>query len=204
MRFFFFILIIPIFLFSQHFEAGFIGGISTTQVSGDGLSGFNKIGPRIGLYVNRNINWYNIQLELQYLTKGSKKTTESANQNDYFNNLSFDFLNNYNFHLDYIGAPLVFSFNIKKNIKVELGSAINVLINQKEEIDFYIDNSREVNRVESAFLIGLVYKLNEKYALSIRGTNSIFPIRKHSSGEVYKLNRGQYNTALNFNILYKF
>ena len=114
MRFFFFILIIPIFLFSQNFESGFIGGFSTTQVSGDELSGFNKIGPRIGLYVNRNINWYNIQLELQYLTKGSKKTTDSSNQNDYFDNLSFDFLHNYNFHLDYIGVPLLFAFNIKK------------------------------------------------------------------------------------------
>ncbi len=204
MRFFFFILIIPIFLFSQNFEAGFIGGVSTTQVSGDGLSGFNKMGPRVGFYVNRKVNWYNIQLELQYLTKGSKKTINYSDQNKYIDNMSFDFLHNYNFHLDYIGVPLVFSFNIKKNITVELGSSINVLINQKEEIDFYIDNSREVNRVESVVLIGLVYKLNEKYSLNIRGTNSIFPIRKHSSGEVYRLNRGQYNTCLNFNILYAF
>ena len=40
---------------SQNFNAGWFAGISTTQVSGDELSGFNKIGPCIGLYINHNI-----------------------------------------------------------------------------------------------------------------------------------------------------
>jgi len=203
MRFFFFILIIPIFSFSQNFEAGFIGGISMSQVSGDNLSGFNKIGPRIGLFVNRNINWCNLQLELHYQTKGSRKTINHSDLHNYTDNLNNNFLSNYNLHLDYIGVPLLISFNYKSKIKVELGNTINILINQKEEIDYYLDNSRKVNRLEYAFLIGLSYKLNDKYSINIRGANSITPIRKHSSGEVYKLNRGQYNTTLSFNILYK-
>ena len=65
---------------SQNFNAGIIGGISTSQVSGDGLSGFNKIGPRIGLYVNREISWLSIQLELQYITKGSKKIINESDE----------------------------------------------------------------------------------------------------------------------------
>ncbi len=203
MRFFFFILIIPIFLYSQNFEAGFIGGISMSQVSGDNLSGFNKIGPRIGLFVNRDVNWYNLQLELHYQTKGSRKTINFSDQNNYTDNLNYNFTNDYNFQLDYIGVPLLFSFNYKKKIKVELGNTINILINQKEEIDYYLDNSRKVNRMEYTILIGLTYKLSDKYSLNIRGSNSIIPIRKHSSGGVYKLNRGQYNTTLSLNVLYK-
>jgi len=203
MYFFFYILIFPIFLFSQNFESGLIGGISMSQVSGDNLSGFNKIGPRIGLFVNRDINWYNLQLELHYQTKGSRKIINYSDQHNYVDNLNYDFISNYNFRLDYIGVPLLFSFNYKNKIKLELGNAINILINQKEEIDYYLDNSRKVNRLECAVLIGLGYKLSDKYSLNIRGSNSIIPIRKHSSGEVYKLNRGQYNTTLSFNILYK-
>lgn len=201
MKILFIILALPFICISQDFNAGIIGGFSTSQVSGDQLSGFNKIGPRVGVFVNRKINWYNLQLELQYISKGSKKIIN--NSNEYVDNLNYDFLNNYNFHLDYIGIPVLFSFDFKKRFKIELGHAINILINQKEEIDYYIENSRQVNRLESAIFISLVYKLSEKYSLNIRGSNSILPIRKHSSGEVYKLNRGQYNTVLCFSLYYK-
>ena len=195
MKTLFIILALPFICISQDFNAGIIGGFSTSQVSGDQLSGFNKIGPRVGFFVNRKINWYNLQLELQYIRKGSKNTINNSNEH-------IDHLN-YNLHLDYIGVPVLFSFDLKKKINIELGHAINILINQKEEIDYYIENSRQVNRLESAILISLVYKLSEKYSLNIRGSNSILPIRKHSSGEVYKLNRGQYNTVLCFSLYYK-
>jgi len=204
MRLFCYILILPIFIFGQNFKSGLIGGISMSQVSGDNLSGFNKIGPRIGLFVNRNINWYSFQLELHYQTKGSRETINYSEQHNFTDNLNYNFLSDYNFQLDYIGVPLLFSFDFINKIKVEFGNAINILINQKEKIDYYLDNSRKVNRLEYAFLIGVVYKLNNKYSINIRFSNSIFPIRKHSSGEVYRLNRGQYNSSLNFNILYNF
>ena len=58
------ILLFPVLCLCQDFNAGIIGGFSTSQVSGDELSGFNKIGPKIGFFVNREINWYNLQLEL--------------------------------------------------------------------------------------------------------------------------------------------
>tara|TARA_B100000902_G_C27195477_1_gene856236 strand:+ start:283 stop:897 length:615 start_codon:yes stop_codon:yes gene_type:complete len=204
MRLFCYILILPIFIFAQNFKSGLIGGISISQVSGDNLSGFNKIGPRIGLFVNRNINWYSFQLELHYQTKGSRETINYSEQHNFTDNLNYNFLSDYNFQLDYIGVPLLFSLDFTNKIKVEFGNAINILINQKEKIDYYLDNSRKVNRLEYAFLIGLVYKLNNKYSINIRFSNSILPIRKHSSGEVYRLNRGQYNSSLNFNILYNF
>ena len=188
---------------SQNFHGGIIVGTSTSQVSGDGLSGFNKIGPRLGIYIKRQINWYGLQLELQYLTKGSKKTPESANQNDYIDNLSFDLLNNYNFHLEYIGVPVLFFSNIRKNIQLELGTSFNFIIKQKEEIDFYTDNSREVHNIEAAILVGVTYPINNKFSLNTRLSNSILPIRQHASGETYRLNKGQYNTVLCFNIYYK-
>ncbi|MAQ47871.1 MAG: hypothetical protein CMD27_03230 [Flavobacteriales bacterium] len=186
-----FCLLLNSICFSQNFNGGIIGGLSTSQVSGDGLSGFNKIGPRLGLYVNRQIKWYGLQLELQYLTKGSKKNND-------VNNFTFD----YNFHLDYVGVPICFLANIGKNLKLELGTSFNFLIRQKEEIEFYIDNSRKVQNFETSIIIGLTYKINNKLSLNTRLSNSIIPIRPHASGETYQLNRGQYNTALCFNIHY--
>ena len=94
--------------------------------------------------------------------------------------------------------------NLNKKIEIEIGNEINVLVFQKEEIDYYVDNSREVNKLEYCFLFGLNYKINKKYSANIRATNSIIPIRKHSSGETYRFNRGQYNTTISINILYNF
>ena len=204
MKYFFLILFIPFLLYSQKFESGIIVGLSTTQVSNDNYSGFNKFGPRVGLFINRKLDWINIQLELQYLTKGSKQNSNNSTQNQSINNKSFSLNDSYNFNLNYVGIPLLFSLKVHEKIKLELGNSINILIKQKEEVDFYEIISRKVNRIESAILIGIIYELNKNYHINIRGSNSIFPIRKHSSGEVYGLNRGQYNTGLSFNLLYKF
>jgi len=43
---------------SQEFNAGISAGISTSQVSGDNLAGFNKAGIILGGFVNRKINNY--------------------------------------------------------------------------------------------------------------------------------------------------
>tara|TARA_B100000900_G_C20314852_1_gene607702 strand:+ start:21 stop:635 length:615 start_codon:yes stop_codon:yes gene_type:complete len=204
MKYFFLIFFFPFLLFSQKFESGIIVGLSTTQVSNDNYSGFNKFGPRFGLFINRNLKWCNIQLELHYLTKGSKQNSNNSTQNQSTNNDYLGFSNSYNFNLNYVGVPLLFSLNILEKIKLEVGSAINILIKQKEEVDFYEIISRKVHRIESTILIGIIYELNKNYHINIRGSNSIFPIRKHSSGEVYGLNKGQYNTGLSFNLLYKF
>ena len=204
MKYFFLILFLPFLLYSQKFESGIIVGLSTTQVSNDNYSGFNKFGPRVGLFINRKLDWINIQLELQYLTKGSKQNSNNSTQNQSTNNNSLSLNDSYNFNLNYVGIPLLFSLKIHEKIKLELGNSINILIKQREEVDFYEIISRKVNRIESAILIGIIYDLNKNYHINIRGSNSIFPIRKHSSGEVYGLNRGQYNTGLSFNLLYKF
>ena len=204
LKFYLFIFFLPFYLFSQNFNSGIICGLSLSQVSGDQLSGFNKIGPRLGLYVSREINWYKINLELQYLSKGSRETINYSEQNNYIDNLNYDFINNYNLKLNYIGIPVLFCFNLNKKIEIEIGNEINVLVFQREEIDYYVDNSREVNKLEYCFLIGLNYKINKKYSANIRATNSIIPIRKHSSGGTYRFNRGQYNTTVSINILYNF
>ena len=55
----FFLIILFIFQFNssaQEFNAGILSGLSTTQVSGDNLAGYNKAGLIIGGFVNRDIS----------------------------------------------------------------------------------------------------------------------------------------------------
>ena len=44
------------YCYGQNFKAGLIAGVSTSQVSGDQLGGFNKLGLKLGGSVNHFIN----------------------------------------------------------------------------------------------------------------------------------------------------
>ena len=63
--------------FSQSFQAGTIIGINTSQVSGDNLAGFNKLGARLGAFVNKKMGSFTAQIEFQYINKGSKELVDT-------------------------------------------------------------------------------------------------------------------------------
>ena len=185
----------------QNFKGGFFAGITSSQVSGDELGGFNKFGPSFGLFVKKHFDKYKFKVELLYTTKGSKRIlnfNELNNQNDF----AYDSYTNYNFHLDYIGVPLIIILDLKKKFEIELGTSFDFLINQSEEIEYYIDNSRKVKTLDLCIISGIKYLINEKIDFNLRLSNSILPIRPHASDQVYKLNMGQYNTTLNLSLHY--
>ena len=67
-----FYLFISSYCNGQNFKAGLIAGISTSQLSGDQLGGFNKLGIKFGASVNHFINSASRgQLALYYIDKGS-------------------------------------------------------------------------------------------------------------------------------------
>ena len=58
---------------SQNFNGGLIGGISTSQVSGDNLSGYNKAGLFLGLFSETPVSSItNLKMEMNFIQKGSK------------------------------------------------------------------------------------------------------------------------------------
>src|SRR5438132_3331012 len=72
-------------LYAQRFHAGVTGGISTTQVAGDQLSGFNKAGVIAGGFVNSSLSEKtSLQMEIIFIQKGSRKPVETDNDNQYY------------------------------------------------------------------------------------------------------------------------
>ena len=80
MKFLFIYFLIPtLSCIGQNFDAGFIGGINMSQISGDGYAGYNKIGMNFGSYIvlpnlkdKNNITSDNfIKIEMLYSQKGS-------------------------------------------------------------------------------------------------------------------------------------
>ena len=64
------------------------------------------------------------------------------------------------------------------------------------------NQSIKFNKVDLGAFIGMSHDLTDKIKLNSRISNSIIPIRAHTSGATYKLNKGQYNSVLSFALHY--
>ena len=91
---------------SQTFDLGLIGGINTSQVSGDGLGGYNKLGLRIGGFIKKELDHFNTQIELLYINKGSRSM--ALINNDY------SYIDNYILKLNYVEIPIIIEKKIYK------------------------------------------------------------------------------------------
>ena len=184
----------------QEFKGGVILGLSTSQVSGDDLAGFNKAGLVLGGFTNRILSSRNsLQLEIVYIQKGSRNpdiiNEESENYNKPYINLS------------YIEVPMLLKLNYNETLEYELGIQWAQLIN-----GYYIDNIGEMNSTIDPFIkndlsiaLGLNYFINQNISLNSRLTNSILPIGNEDYDNYTTYNsikKGKYNTTINFSIYY--
>ncbi len=189
---FIFFLILSHICVAQEFNAGPIIGLNTSQISGDGLGGFNKIGLNIGGFINRSFNGLQAQMELKYVQKGSRELINEGTYND-----------GYKFQINYIEVPISIKKNIQKKTMAEIGFSLGHLLNWNESYNGIDENGIDVKRIEYSILIGIEYELTERIYANTRISNSISPIRPHASNQTYKWNKGQYNTSIAFSIYYK-
>ena len=190
---------------SQKFNGGIIGGISISQVSGDDLAGFNCLGLVFGGFSNIKIsNKSKLQIEMIYSQKGS------GNLN--INNIQHsDYLKPY-IRMSYFEMPIFYKYLQNKDLEFEIGVATAYLIDGYFK-DTYgkIDNSSysPFTEYDLGISLGINYWLTNNLSLNTRYTNSIIPIGKedYNLGNIYSnnyVNKGKYNSVINFTIQYKF
>ena len=178
---------------AQNFGGGLILGISTTQVSGDNLGGFNKAGLLAGGFIDLQLsNTLKIQMEMTFIQKGSNNP--KMNENNYSD-----------ISLSYVEIPLLLKYQQSRTIAIEGGIETAFLISAFDN-DIYgqisSNSTREFNTTDIGVFIGLDYFINTRLILNSRISNSILPIRTHASGATFQLNKGQYNSALSFSLHY--
>jgi hypothetical protein len=162
---------------AQSFGGGIIVGASTSQVAGDLLGGFNKIGLLAGAYTNLKIK-ENIssQFEITYIEKGSRNP--KLHEDDTPDEIT----------LSYIEVPL----------------SVNL---QQKEMNDYLSEIKEIDpaftKYDFGIFAGINYHITDNIILNTRISNSIIPIRPHTFNLTDGLNKGQYNTVLSFTIHYK-
>lgn len=180
--------------YGQDFNGGVLGGINASQVFGDNFSGPNKAGLYLGLFVNRYFsNRSSIQLELDYIQKGSRKNPDGST-GDY---------DTYLLRLNYIELPVLYKYDFAEKGTLETGLSLGVLVNSFEEANGSTEISgQDFSSVDFSFNLGVYYTIVENLRINFRFSNSIIPIRPHSSGQTYRLNRGQYNQGFAFILHY--
>ncbi len=182
------------FSFSQNFKGGVIGGVSTSQVSGDNLGGFNKAGLYIGVFTELPISKIsNIKLEMNYIQKGSNNPKMLENG---YTDIS----------TSYIEVPISVNYYQNEITCFEVGIQTAFLLNFSDnDLSGAITNNPDTpdfNKIDLGAFIGMNYHLTDNILLNSRISNSILPVRPHASGAIYQLNRGQYNSVLSFTLHY--
>jgi len=182
--------------FSQHFEGGFFGGFTASQVDGDRFSGYNKVGITAGAYatkeISRNMNW---KTEIRYIQKGAyKKNTEMDPTL-------------FKTSLHYAEIPLILQYFYNEKVFFEGGLVPEILLASKEENEDGIipdDQSLPFHPFSLEITAGAGYFFTGNLAAGFRYTYSLLTARDHASGQTYLLNRGQYNNVLSFTLYYHF
>ena len=110
-------------LYGQDFKAGIIAGVVPSQVDGDNMSGFNKIGFTGGAYASKSLNnnWF-LQSEIIYTMKGSRV---ASSKNTDFSKRELT--------TNYIDLGIYCGYYIMDNLYLKLGLIPSVLIYHKEQ-----------------------------------------------------------------------
>lgn len=179
-------------------------GLNASQIHGDSYTGFNKAGAFAGVAVNARLSpKASLDLGFYFSQKGARHVPNPVK-----GNYNFYFLN-----LNYLDIPLSFKFLLNKNYFITLGPSFAYLISYYEEIDYVnYTGAYKFRDFEYGVNFGLGKKIKERFAVEVRSSNSIAPIRTYGSftSTVFYpnpvaqfFNQGFYNNVLTLMVSYK-
>lgn len=196
---------------AQRFIGFASAGANFSQIEGDDVHGFTKVGVNAGLGVKLPINrkqTFSVTMELLYTQKGSYKhykvaghfdTTKYAPElfDDVDRRYPFDPKMKCNISLDYLQIPVLFHYeDMKTGFTFGLGFAWGRLVRAKEIYNGFVRTTsinslpKVYNKSDWSVLADVDIRLYKNLSLGIRWEHSIVPIREMTVGFVMD----QYNT----------
>jgi hypothetical protein len=195
----FIITTLAITTYSQGFSGGLLAGMSATQVDGDGYGGYHRAGLAAGVWVGRSISpELAIRSELKFLQKGSYQQFKD----DIGGVVGF-----YSMRLNYIHMPYLIEYHFRENIVPFAGLSAGYLWKASEsnmDGPYPEEDVAQFRKVEVAATAGVEYIINNHFSFCASFSYSTFPVRPHKGDISYRLNRGQFNNALQFYLKYNF
>lgn len=186
---------------AQNFRGGLRAGFTATQMSGDDLSGFHKMGAYAGGFVNwrfiQNPHWA-LQPEINFVMKGSS-TYLIPDKNGNIGN-------KYVLTLYYLEVPALAKFMIVNGLEIEFGPTFGVLFAATEkDANGKMPGRMPFRRFELCGMAGISYTLKEHYGISLRFVQTAIPVRVNDGNHsrLY-LTRKQFSTEIAFSLFYQF
>ncbi len=182
---------------AQNFGGGIYAGMTTAQIDGDGLAGFDLPGFHAGVYTDLKLTSKSkLQMELAFIQKGAREPISDSS-------------NFYRARLNYIEIPFLYVLRLK-DLSLELGPALDILVLASEEDqagERIIDP--EFYNFNLTGIFGINWHFARQWHLNLRSNISITPIRPGfaPTGRPFALQlggRGQRNIVLSFAIVYDF
>jgi hypothetical protein len=179
------------------FSGGLRGGLVTSQVSGDGLAGWNKFGGALGAFVQMGFKEnQSITFEIQYVNKGSRKPADTKNE---------DF-NVFEMKLNYVEVPITYNYR-RNNFQFDLGlyAGVNTKSLQLSNGNEY-DNNPPFEKLDMGLIGGVHWLASEKLSFILRASSSLLPVRP-APNPVQRFSyyeQGQYNQVLYLLLGYSF
>jgi hypothetical protein len=164
------LLFTPITLFGQGFGGGIYGGISTSQVSGDGIGGFHKVGGWAGAFTDYRFTPRSaLQFEISFIQKGSRQTPTVKNN-------GILYVHNQNI----LEIPVLYRWYGIKNMSIEIGMQAGIIMSTVERGNVIPEtrNNPAFRKAEWSGAAGLSYYFwKSKIEVNMRYSNSIIPLK---------------------------
>ena len=205
--------------FSQRFLGAVSAGVNLSQVDGDEVYGFKKIGLNIGPSVifpfGKDKKW-SLTMELLFSQQGSTQKSVSAARDTISSDTGH--YDGYRLNLDYIQVPLILHFTDKRIVAIGVGFSYSQLVAVSEYENYddprgYVRTSTTLSgpykKSDFEVLGDVRLRIWQKLWLNVRYSYSMFPIReRHFSvaipNGVNEWDRKQYNNVVSVRLVYIF
>jgi len=201
----FILFVFPVLLSAQRFNGGIIAGGLVSQVDGDNNAGFHKLGFLGGGLVSLRLSPHSsLQMELQYIQKGSRGTDTI-------------YLTDFLMRFHYLEVPLLYQYTFAKRFSIEAGPAMDVLLgyymenNGLEATDIFKDPpyNSPLRNVTLVGIFGVSGYISKHLKVNFRFNYSLLSIREptETPPSIYRYilwQKGQFNNVLSLSLLWYF
>ncbi len=214
---FFVLVLISSYGYGQRIKGALIAGMNISQVDGDEIYGFNKVGLNAGaaaiLPLGKN---FSFTVETLFSQKGSyQKKQYEQDITDTAGNVIAHLNGQYKLKLNYLEVPFLIQYTDRDIITAGVGFSYGRLVGVKEyEHDtlnqFTTLNTGPYDRNDYSVLVDLYFRVHKKiprFKLNIRYSYSMRKIRTRdfykTTGE-YDTTRDQFNNVFALRLIYIF
>lgn len=184
-------------LFAQRFDAGLIAGFNGSQVEGDELKGYHKVGILAGIFVQTDIAPAIVAgMEIKYSQKGARRKFDPEKN---------EIKDKYIMRLGYIDVPIFMGFRANQRSMIIAGIAPGVLIHSKElnsEGEIPEPDRQTFNTFDLQPFVGFKFDFLERASLDLRLGISVIP-SSDKSGSNYYFHNGLFNNVISLAVYYQ-